>query len=83
MISWECAGLVTGNVQEYLLVDQDAVAALNRLTAVQRSSGRIITYRIANFMRFRDGEIVEFRTVTDRFDAVEQMLGRQVELSET
>ncbi len=74
---------VTGYVQEYLLTDRDTAAALNRLTAVQRSSGRVISYRVANFMRFRDGQIVEFRAVTDTFDAVEQMLGHQVELSES
>jgi ketosteroid isomerase-like protein len=73
---------VTGYVQEYLLIDQDGAATLNRLTAIQRSSGRVISYRVANFMRFRNGQVIEFRSVTDTFDAVEQMLGHQVELSE-
>ncbi len=71
---------VTGFIQEYLLVDDDCAATLNRLTAVQRSSGRVITYRIAHFARFRQGEIVEFRSVADTFDAVEQMLGRHLQL---
>ncbi|MGA2126815.1 MAG: nuclear transport factor 2 family protein [Xanthobacteraceae bacterium] len=66
---------------EYVLIDQDRVASLARFTATQRSTGRIISYRFATFMRFRDDRIVEYRTVTDTLDAVEQMLGRHVDLS--
>lgn len=41
----------------------------------------MIGYRIATFMRFRDGKIIEYRMVSDPLDAVEQMLGRQVDRS--
>jgi ketosteroid isomerase-like protein len=33
---------------------------------------------IANFHRFRDGKVVEYRGFTDSFDAVEQILGREL-----
>jgi ketosteroid isomerase-like protein len=72
---------ITAYAHEYVLIDQDRVASLARLTATQRSTGRVISYRFATFMRFRDEKIVEYRTVSDTLDAVEQMLGHQVDLS--
>src|SRR5882724_3974616 len=67
---------VTGVFQDYLLVDGDNVAAYSRLTGIHRRSGRVISYRIANFLRFRDNKVVEFRGMIDSLDAAEQMLGR-------
>jgi ketosteroid isomerase-like protein len=72
---------LTGCTREYILIDRDRVALLGRLTGTQRRTDRIISFRFANFMRFRDGKIVEYRAIGDTLDAVEQMLGRQVDLS--
>ena len=35
----------------------------------------MISYRLAHFLRFRDGKIVENLSLLDSFDAVEQVLG--------
>ena len=42
-----------------MLIDGDRVATLNRLSARRKGDGRIISYRLAHFMRFRDGKVVE------------------------
>jgi ketosteroid isomerase-like protein len=62
-------------VPEAFLLDGDRVATLNRLSAT-RTDGRVISYRLAHFMRFRDGKVVENLSLIDSFDAVEQVLGR-------
>jgi ketosteroid isomerase-like protein len=61
-------------VPDAMLVDGDQVATLIRLSA-RSSDGRVISYRLAHFLRFRDGKIVENLTLIDSFDAVEQVLG--------
>jgi ketosteroid isomerase-like protein len=61
---------------EAVLVDGDTAATFNRLHYVQVATGRIITYRTAQFLRFRDGEVCEFRALIDSLDAAEQYLGR-------
>ena len=65
---------VVSFVLDQLLVDGDRVASLNRLSA-EAADGRVISYRLAHFLRFRDGQIVENLTLIDSFDAVEQVLG--------
>jgi ketosteroid isomerase-like protein len=65
---------VVSFVLDQLLVDGDRVASLNRLSA-HAPDGRVISYRLAHFLRFRDGKIVENLTLIDSFDAVEQVLG--------
>ena len=58
-----------------MLIDGDRVATLNRLTARHEGDGRIISYRLAHFLRFRDNKIVENLSLLDSFDAAEQVLG--------
>ena len=62
-------------VPDAMLVDGDQVATLNRQSARRTDDGRVISYRVANFMRFRDGKVVENLSLLDSFDAVEQVLG--------
>lgn len=62
-------------VPDAMLVDGDRVAILSRLAARRNEDGRVISYRVANFMRFRDGKVVENLSFLDSFDAVEQVLG--------
>ena len=60
-------------VHDAMLIDGDRVATLNRLSA---SLGeRVVSYRLAHCMRFRDGKVVETLSLIDSFDAVEQVLG--------
>ena len=42
----------------------------------QRATNRMLSFRLANFLRFRDGKVFEFREFSDTFDIVEQALGR-------
>jgi ketosteroid isomerase-like protein len=64
-----------------LLIDGDRAASFSRMTGVQPGTGRTISYHQAQFMRFRDGKIVEYRGIIDSFDAAEQMIGHRLELN--
>jgi ketosteroid isomerase-like protein len=66
----------TNHVQESLLIDGDQVAMLNRRSARRTADGRVISYRVANFMRFKDDKVIANLSLIDSFDAVEQVLGR-------
>ena len=68
-------------VLDQLLVDGDRVASLNRLCA-RSTDGRVISYRLAHFLHFRDGKIVENLSLIDSFDAVEQVLGHPLAVHE-
>ena len=57
------------------LVDGDRAAVLGKLTATKRAGGRAISYRIAHFIQFRNEKVIEYVSIIDSFDAVEQMLG--------
>jgi ketosteroid isomerase-like protein len=46
----------------------------------QRATGRVLRLRIAGFMRLQDGRLIEYREFIDSFDAVEQALGRELQL---
>jgi ketosteroid isomerase-like protein len=61
-------------ISDSMVVDGDQVATLNRLAATGRD-GRVIRYRLAHFMRFRAGKLIENLSPLDSFDAVEQVLG--------
>lgn len=58
-----------------ILLDGDRVATLNRLTLRRHADDRVISYRLAHFMRFADDKVVSILSLIDSFDAVEQMLG--------
>ena len=63
-----------------LLIDRDRAASFSRLTAIQLSTGRTISYNQAQFLRFRNGKIFEYRGIIDGFNAAEQMIGHAIEL---
>jgi len=66
---------VHGFTPDLLLVDGDRVSTLVRLAGYHQRDGRAISYRVANFLRFRDGRVIENLSLMDSFDAVEQVLG--------
>ncbi|MBI4275400.1 MAG: nuclear transport factor 2 family protein [Rhizobiales bacterium] len=68
---------------EELLIHNDRVAAFNRLHAVQCKTGRLIAYRCAHFMHFRNSRLVSLHAVCDSFDAAEQMVGHAINVGET
>ena len=47
----------------------------------QRTTGRIIQLFIADFIRLENNRIVELREFMDSFDAVQQVLGREIEIA--
>jgi hypothetical protein len=63
---------------ESLVVDGNRVASLNKLTGTRRDDGRVISYRAAQFLLFRNGKIVEFYSIIDSYDAVEQVTGHSI-----
>jgi ketosteroid isomerase-like protein len=65
-------------VPSAILVDGDRAAVFGRLLANRGDIGRRITYRMAQFFRFENEKVVEFLSLIDSFDAVEQVLGRQI-----
>ncbi len=65
---------------QLFVVDGDRAAVMSEVGFVQRSSGRMLRFRIADFLRLRDGKVVEFREFTDTFDVTQQALGRFFEL---
>jgi ketosteroid isomerase-like protein len=72
---------VASFVRDQTLIDGERVATLNRLTA-HSPDGRVISYRLAHFMQFRDGLIVENVSLIDSFDAVEQVVGHPLNVPE-
>ena len=62
-------------VAKTILVDGDRAAVLGKLTATKRDGGRAISYRVAHFIQFRDEKVIDYVSIIDSFDAVEQMLG--------
>ena len=66
-------------VPDAMLVDGDQAATLSRLSA-KSGDGRVISYRLAHFVRFRAGKIIRNLSIIDSFDAVEQVLGHPLAL---
>ncbi|MGN6569957.1 MAG: nuclear transport factor 2 family protein [Pseudolabrys sp.] len=65
---------------EVMIVDGDRAAVMSDVHFVQKSSGRAMRFRLANFLRLDGGRVIEFREFIDTFDAVEQALGRELAL---
>ena len=66
-------------VPEMVLVDRDCASTLSRLSARRRGDGRVVSYRVAQFLRFRDRQVAEYCSVIDSFDAAEQVLGHPLD----
>jgi ketosteroid isomerase-like protein len=61
-----------------ILIEGDRAAVLSEVAFRQRASGRVLSFQLANFLRWRDGRVVEFREFANTFDLVEQALGREI-----
>lgn len=68
--------------RESLVLDGDRAATLNRISSPCRHGNRVISYRVAHFLRFRDGLLIESISIIDSFDAAEQMLGHPFDLGD-
>jgi ketosteroid isomerase-like protein len=65
---------------EIMIVDGDRAAVMADLAFKQIATGRMLRFRVANFLRFKDGRLIEFREFADSFDLVEQAIGHTVAL---
>ena len=63
---------------EVMIAEDDWAAVMSSVAFKQRSTGRVLSFHIADFLRFRDGRLVEFREFANTFDVVEQALGREL-----
>ncbi len=73
----------TNIIVDDIVVDGDKAITRTRVIGVQRTTGRTISYQCAQLMRFREGKLVQFRCIIDSFDAAEQMLGHEIDVSDT
>jgi ketosteroid isomerase-like protein len=62
----------------FLVVEGNDAAVMLSMRLRQRSSDRIIHLFVAQFLKFRRGRIYELREFMDTFDAVQQVLGREI-----
>ena len=78
-----------GIAQDYLLeryeprviiVEGDRAAVMSDVAFQQRSTERTVSTQLANFLRFRNGKLIEFREFANSFDLVEQALGRWIDV---
>ena len=60
---------------EAMLVDGEHASMLSRQLARRSDDGRVLSFRVANFIRFRNDRLVRNLSLLDSFDAVEQVLG--------
>lgn len=67
-------------IPDFVIVEGDRAAIMADVSLTQYATGRIMRFRVANFLRIEDGRVIEFREFADSFDVVEQALGRVVEL---
>lgn len=65
---------------EVMIVDGARAALMSDVSYRQRSTARVLRVRIASFLRLQDGRLIEYREFIDSFDAVEQALGRELQL---
>jgi ketosteroid isomerase-like protein len=70
-----------GFAPELVLIDGDRASILCRASGERVADGRTISWRVAQFMRFRAQKIIEYYSVMDSFDAAEQVLGYSIELA--
>jgi ketosteroid isomerase-like protein len=64
--------------REIVIVEDERAAVMSDASFRQPATGRVLRFRIANFLRFEDGRLIEFREFTNTFDVVEQALGREL-----
>ena len=65
---------------EIMIIDGDRAAVMADLSLKQRATGRTLRFRVANFLRIENGQLIEFREFSDSFDQVEQAIGHAVVL---
>lgn len=72
---------LSGCETERTLTDGDHAASMMRVSLRDLRSGRTLSLRLALFAQFVGSRLTTLRAVFDSFDAAEQALGRQIDLS--
>jgi ketosteroid isomerase-like protein len=67
-------------VPEIVVVEADRAAVMADVSYRQRATNRTLRIRVADFLRVRDGRVIEFREFFNTFDMVEQALGHEIEI---
>jgi len=70
-----------GYTPVFMVTEKETAAAIVLARLRQRTTGRIIQLFVADFFRLESDRIVELREFMDSFDAVQQVLGREIELA--
>ena len=65
---------------EVMIVEDDRAAVISDVSFMQRKTNRLLRFRVANFLRMQDGQLIEFREFANSFDVVEQALGRELQI---
>ncbi len=65
---------------ETVIVDGESASILSDTVFVQRATGRRLRGYAIDFLRFKDGELIEFRQFMNSFDVIEQVLGREIDV---
>jgi ketosteroid isomerase-like protein len=63
---------------EEILIDGNRAATFMQISGILGETGRTVSYRGAQFLRFREAKLVELRGLIDSFDAAEQVLGHPI-----
>ena len=63
---------------EVMIVNGDRAAVMADASFKQRATNRTLRFRVANFLRITNGQLIEFREFADSFDQVEQAVGHSV-----
>jgi ketosteroid isomerase-like protein len=71
---------LTSYEPQVTIVDGELAAVMSDVRFRQRTSGRMLRFRIADFLRFENGKVVEFREFIDTFDVTQQALGRFIDV---
>ena len=71
---------IVRNNLELVMVDGDRAAVICDRTVRQRLNGRQMNYKVAAFLRFKDGKLIEYQGFADSFDILQQSLGQTIDL---
>ena len=63
-----------------IVIDGDTAGMINKITSVQKDTGRVLTYQTAVFVVFRDGKVVSMKGISDTFDMAEQVVGHRIDV---
>jgi ketosteroid isomerase-like protein len=64
-----------------IIIDSQSAGVIVSIQLKQRTTQRAVRLFAAHFLRFHDNRIIEYRAFLDTFEAVQQVLGRELDLN--